>query len=60
MKKQILPLLCVALMGIAALTSCTPSEPDLKKTDYLNLEATYLRPPNAEKNKKLLEAMRHG
>ena len=28
-----------------------------KKTDYLNLQATYLRPPNARKNKKLLEAM---
>ena len=28
-----------------------------EKTDYLNLEATYLRPPNAQKNKKLLEAM---
>ena len=29
-------------------------------TDYLHLKETYLRPPNAEKNKKLLEAMRHG
>ena len=28
-----------------------------EKTDYLGLEATYLRPPNAQKNKKLLEAM---
>ena len=28
-----------------------------KITDYLNLQATYLRPPNAQKNKKLLEAM---
>lgn len=28
-------------------------------TDYLGLEATYLRPPNAQKNKKLLEAMAH-
>ena len=28
--------------------------------DYLHLRETYLRPPNAEKNKKLLEAMRHG
>ena len=27
------------------------------KTDYLNLQATYLRPPNAQKNRKLLEAM---
>ncbi len=27
---------------------------------YLDLKETYLRPPNAEKNKKLLEAMRHG
>ena len=26
-------------------------------TDYLHLQATYLRPPNAQKNKKLLEAM---
>ncbi len=26
---------------------------------YLDLKETYLRPPNAEKNKKLLEAMRH-
>ena len=31
-----------------------------KQTDYLGLQATYLRPPNAQKNKKLLEAMRHG
>jgi len=30
-----------------------------KMTDYLGLEATYLRPPNAQKNKKLLEAMQH-
>ncbi len=30
-----------------------------QKTDYLGLEATYLRPPNAQKNKKLLEAMGH-
>lgn len=29
-------------------------------TDYLGLQASYLRPPNAQKNKKLLEAMRHG
>ena len=29
------------------------------ETDYLNLQATYLRPPNAQKNKKLLEAMGH-
>ena len=28
-----------------------------KATDYLNLQATYLRPPNAQKNRKLLEAM---
>ena len=28
-----------------------------KQTDYLNLQATYLRPPNAQKNRKLLEAM---
>ena len=27
------------------------------ETDYLTLQATYLRPPNAQKNKKLLEAM---
>ena len=31
-----------------------------KTTDYLGLQATYLRPPNAQKNKKLLEAMQHG
>ena len=30
-----------------------------KTTDYLGLQATYLRPPNAQKNKKLLEAMGH-
>ena len=30
------------------------------RTDYLNLQATYLRPPNAQKNKKLLEAMKRG
>ena len=29
-----------------------------KATDYLHLEATYLRPPNAQKNKKLMEAMK--
>ena len=28
-----------------------------ERTDYLNLQASYLRPPNAQKNKKLLEAM---
>ena len=28
--------------------------------DYSHLKEYYLRPPNAEKNKKLLEAMRHG
>ena len=28
--------------------------------DYTHLKEIYLRPPNAEKNKKLLEAMRHG
>ncbi len=28
--------------------------------DYLTLREYYLRPPNAEKNKKLLEAMSHG
>ena len=31
-----------------------------KETDYLGLQATYLRPPNAQKNRKLLEAMAHG
>ena len=31
-----------------------------EKTDYTGLQATYLRPPNAQKNKKLLEAMQHG
>ena len=30
-----------------------------EQTDYLELQATYLRPPNAQKNKKLLEAMLH-
>ena len=30
-----------------------------EQTDYLGLQATYLRPPNAQKNKKLLEAMKH-
>ena len=29
-------------------------------TDYLGLQATYLRPPNAQKNRKLLEAMSRG
>ena len=29
-----------------------------RKTDYLGLQATYLRPPNAQKNKKLLEALK--
>lgn len=28
-----------------------------KQMDYLDLQATYLRPPNAQKNRKLLEAM---
>ncbi len=31
-----------------------------ERTDYLGLQATYLRPPNAQKNRKLLEAMKHG
>ena len=31
-----------------------------ERTDYRSLRETYLRPPNAQKNKKLLEAMRHG
>ncbi len=31
-----------------------------KETDYLGLQATYLRPPNAQKNKKLMEAMANG
>lgn len=31
-----------------------------RETDYLSLKETYLRPPNAEKNRKLLEAMEHG
>ena len=31
-----------------------------KTTDYTELNATYLRPPNAEKNRKLLEAMKDG
>ena len=30
-----------------------------EETDYLGLQAIYLRPPNAQKNKKLLEAMKH-
>ena len=30
-----------------------------ESTDYLGLQATYLRPPTAQKNKKLLEAMGH-
>ena len=30
-----------------------------EQTDYLGLQATYLRPPNAQKNRKLLEAMKH-
>ena len=30
-----------------------------KPTDYSGLQATYLRPPNAQKNRKLLEAMSH-
>jgi len=42
-----------AAAGAAALRSG-------EKTDYLGLQATYLRPPNAQKNRKLLEAMRHG
>ena len=29
-----------------------------KTVDYLHLEATYLRPPNAQKNRKLMEAMK--
>ena len=31
-----------------------------KMTDAMSLRETYLRPPNAQKNKKLLEAMAHG
>lgn len=40
-----------AAAGFAALKS-------RKQVDYLHLEATYLRPPNAQKNRKLMEAMR--
>ena len=40
-------------VGLLALEKGVP-------VDYLTLRETYLRPPNAEKNKKLLEAMRHG
>ena len=29
-----------------------------KATDYLHLEATYLRPPNAQTNRKLMDAMK--
>ena len=39
-------------VGVLAARKGTP-------TDYLGLKETYLRPPNAEKNRKLLEAMRH-
>ena len=42
-----------AAAGMAALESG-------RLTDYLSLEALYLRPPNAQKNRKLLEAMQHG
>lgn len=42
-----------AAAGLAALQSG-------ERTDYLGLQATYLRPPNAQKNRKLLEAMKHG
>ena len=38
--------------GMLAMEKGTP-------VDYLSLREYYLRPPNAEKNKKLLEAMRH-
>ena len=31
-----------------------------EKVDCFTLDAAYLRPPNAQKNKKLLEAMAHG
>ena len=31
-----------------------------KTVSYTELQATYLRPPNAQKNKKLLEAMSRG
>ena len=31
---------------------------DGKATDYLHLEATYLRPPNDQKNRKLMDAMK--
>lgn len=38
MKKGMLSLLCAATIIIAGLmSSCTPSEPDLKRTDYLKL-----------------------
>ena len=53
MKKQILPLLCAVLMGIAALTSCTPSEPDLKKTDYLKLVHSTVDMTSAKADKTL-------
>ena len=50
------PALCFLRPSCAGRIALAKGEP----TDYTGLQATYLRPPNAQKNKKLLEAMRHG
>ncbi len=50
-----LPLRCYLRPSAAGWIALNNGE----QTDYLGLQATYLRPPNAQKNKKLLEAMKH-
>lgn len=50
------PQLCYIRPSAAAVLACEKG----KMTDYPDLKEYYLRAPNAEKNKKLLEAMKHG
>ena len=50
------PHLCYLRPSAAGLTALRSG----KSTDYLGLQASYLRPPNAQKNKKLLEALKNG
>ena len=52
MKKQMIGLLSAAMIGLAMM-SCTPSEPDLKKTDYLKLVHSTVNMPISKADKTL-------
>jgi hypothetical protein len=52
MKKQMVWLLSAAMIGMAMM-SCTPSEPDLKKTDYLKLVHSTVNTPISKADKTL-------